>query len=158
MLKDNIQRQCLTITTDILCRYVHNFVSRLQLLQRNDSQHSERLFSAEHSLSFIIIYYINYWISYHMKHHVSAIFWSCNKTPCHCKHVCQFLLLYIYYSINDLFFKCILTFWSPCTFISDFKWIRWFLQLLSIRQIELKNFLSSNGDASLMFWHTNKIC
>ncbi|KFM73360.1 Transposable element Tc1 transposase, partial [Stegodyphus mimosarum] len=41
MLKDNIRRQCLTITPDMLCSAVRNINPRLQLLLRNDVEHIE---------------------------------------------------------------------------------------------------------------------
>ncbi|KFM57660.1 hypothetical protein X975_14705, partial [Stegodyphus mimosarum] len=41
MLKDNIRRQCLTITSDMLCSAVRNINPRLQLLLRNDVEHIE---------------------------------------------------------------------------------------------------------------------
>ncbi|GFV11914.1 uncharacterized protein TNCV_109621 [Trichonephila clavipes] len=41
MLKDNIRLQCLTITPDMLYSVVHNIISRLQLLLRNDGEQIE---------------------------------------------------------------------------------------------------------------------
>ncbi|KFM75906.1 Transposable element Tcb1 transposase, partial [Stegodyphus mimosarum] len=41
MLKDNIRRQCLTITPDMLYSAVRNIIPRLQLLLRNDVEHIE---------------------------------------------------------------------------------------------------------------------
>ncbi|GFX20723.1 uncharacterized protein TNCV_77801 [Trichonephila clavipes] len=41
MLKDNIRLQCLTITPDMLYSAVHNIITRLQLLLRNDGEHIE---------------------------------------------------------------------------------------------------------------------
>lgn len=44
ILKDNIQRQFRAISTHILRSVVHNFVSRLPLLLRNDSGNAENFF------------------------------------------------------------------------------------------------------------------
>lgn len=44
MLKDNIKRHCLTITTDMLYSAVDNIVPRLQLLLMDDGRHVEHLF------------------------------------------------------------------------------------------------------------------
>ncbi|GFT06311.1 uncharacterized protein TNCV_1145141 [Trichonephila clavipes] len=41
MLKDNIRLQCFTITLDMLYSAVHNIIPRLQLLLRNDGEHTE---------------------------------------------------------------------------------------------------------------------
>ncbi|GFV11931.1 uncharacterized protein TNCV_1784511 [Trichonephila clavipes] len=41
MLKDNIRLQCLTITLHMLYSAVHNIISRLQLLLRNDGEQIE---------------------------------------------------------------------------------------------------------------------
>ena len=41
MLKDNIRRQCLIITPDMLYSAVHNIIPRLELLLRNDGEHIE---------------------------------------------------------------------------------------------------------------------